>query len=600
MSEYSDSEDVLDLLMPMYSGADKNEYGKETVPPIPLFFDRINEGRPPQSNSLLFRLPFEILEEVTLYLSESSLSDLSLVSKDCCQLARSCRFSSVRFNYSIPQSHLIEKLLEEASERVVNNGSTVSSSIGACFRRLQIATDAQWVSYRLDIGLEEVSKMEEVARKKRVREAYSLFFGDYLLAIELILIRALPHLEALDIQDHIPLPPSFFNALACSSIQHLKLFRVHIKKEFEIALPKALARRGWPLRSLHLELTWPISSGTRGSSAPLCTSILQLCAPTLERFAWVKLSMVSREDGQSLAKEDSPRFLQLRELALDRVEFTDESSLDLLIFSQSESRLRVLEADAGHRSLIGQYLERCGPIRTLETFVWNASGLKPNHPFTFLRQNSQLSKLSLQFRQTPAVLDEGILPILSRSFQKLKSLSLTWESTSISTTALQLIGTLRSLEQIHLSTGHQSGWRHNWVINHQEMRKHLKELQHLKKVAFSRDSYAGLWGFEEADYTLKSPIFEDTPEDLLGLDELNQEERRDQVWERQHRRRILTEADEYVQMLPKLEWMYFGQIPMGVINGKEGQGRQAVALSQERDECWTLLRRMFGRETADN
>lgn len=46
--------DVLDLLMPAFSGETKDDYGKDVDPPLPLSFDRVNEGRPPKSNALLF------------------------------------------------------------------------------------------------------------------------------------------------------------------------------------------------------------------------------------------------------------------------------------------------------------------------------------------------------------------------------------------------------------------------------------------------------------------------------------------------------------------------------------------------------------------
>lgn len=484
---------------------------------------------------------------------------------------------------------MIEKLQEEAWEREANNGCTISPSIGACIRRLRI------VSYRLDIDYAELIKlkikMKKAEEKKRFRKAQQLYWGDYLPSIEPILTGALPHLELLDVQYNIPLPRSFFNALACSSIQHLKLCSVNISEEFEIALPQALAHRGWPLRTLHLELRWGFFEEARGSSAPLCTSILHLCAPTLEKLAWTTVPDPCEQDLQSLATEVPPRFVELRELTLRRIEFLDHSTLKLLMFPQPESRLKVLDVDAGKHSLVGQFLEGCGTIRSLETFVWSSCCLAPDHPFTFLRNNSHLSELRLPFPQTPAVLDQGILPILSQSFQELKSLSLTWEGTSISISALGLIGTLRGLQQIHLSAGFQAGWRHDWLIKHREMREYLKELRDLKKLAFSRDTYEGRWGFEETYYSDRDPISEEIPEDLQGPDNVWKSK---QIWERQHRRRILAEADDYIRVLPRLEWVYFGKISMGVIDATDGQGRQAVVLSEDRDDCDTLLERMFG------
>ena len=52
--------DITHLLMPMFGGS-KDEYGKDIVPPDPLLFDRVNEGRLSLSNSALFKLPLEIL-----------------------------------------------------------------------------------------------------------------------------------------------------------------------------------------------------------------------------------------------------------------------------------------------------------------------------------------------------------------------------------------------------------------------------------------------------------------------------------------------------------------------------------------------------------
>ncbi|KAL1980474.1 hypothetical protein VTN96DRAFT_4131 [Rasamsonia emersonii] len=53
-------------------------------------------------------------------------------------------------------------------------------------------------------------------------------------------------------------------------------------------------------------------------------------------------------------------------------------------------------------------------------------------------------------------------------------------------------------------------------------------------------------------------------EDEGHLDEFRNRVR--EVWEQIHLEKMLSEADKYLQALPNhpLEWMYFGQIPMGV------------------------------------
>lgn len=69
------------------------------------------------------------------------------------------------------------------------------------------------------------------------------------------------------------------------------------------------------------------------------------------------------------------------------------------------------------------------------------------------------------------------------------------------------------------------------------------------------------------------------------------------AWERIHRAKMLSEADKYLQAMPDhpLEWMYFGQIPMGVrvIEGK----KEAYPLFHKRDDCYTLLQKMFTWDT---
>jgi hypothetical protein len=76
---------------------------------------------------------------------------------------------------------------------------------------------------------------------------------------------------------------------------------------------------------------------------------------------------------------------------------------------------------------------------------------------------------------------------------------------------------------------------------------------------------------------------------------------REQAWERVHRKRVLAEAEKYVREMPRLEWLYFGQISMGIVESDSDSSKVgkkvAVPLCEERDDCYTLLSRTFGRET---
>jgi hypothetical protein len=136
MAQQQPYTDVSDLLMPMFSGG-PDEYGQEIVPPAPLAFDRVNEGRAPKSNAALLRLPVEVLGHISGYAPRDSLAAFALVNTDCRQLARSRQFASVLLDYSDASLGLIEKLLGEGLERrESNNNLTRSPSLGACIRRI--------------------------------------------------------------------------------------------------------------------------------------------------------------------------------------------------------------------------------------------------------------------------------------------------------------------------------------------------------------------------------------------------------------------------------------------------------------------------------
>jgi hypothetical protein len=108
-------------------------------------------------------------------------------------------------------------------------------------------------------------------------------------------------------------------------------------------------------------------------------------------------------------------------------------------------------------------------VPSLETFVWITPHLSADHALSFLSSNPQISRLGFLFAQPPDLLETKLLPLLSQSFGRLKSLNLTWEDISIPDSALDRIGGLQSLRQLSLSARHQFGWRYEWVINHSKM-----------------------------------------------------------------------------------------------------------------------------------
>jgi len=480
-------------------------------------------------------------------------------------------------------------------------------------RRTQtIATSREWLSRRHGIGFATLQPLGETERTERLEDAGRVFFKLYIPSIQAVLCESLPHLELLDWEDKISMPPSMYTALACSPVQHLKLYRVRADEEFEVSLPPSIAAPRWPLRTLYLELLWNFIAPAKGSTSRLCASILRLCASTLESLVWISFPG-GHDEAHSLGLEP-PTFPALRVLKLGNFTFADSSVLDALISAPgARCHLHTLSVDTEANEIYSQFFERRGAIPSLETFIWDTFNIPDTHSLAFLESNSQLSKLSLTYETSPYFLDTRLLPLLSRSFTHLTSLDLSWAGPSISSAALQLLSTLTSLQQLQLSAGAKYGWRHDWTPNHDTLRKHLSTLPNLAKLALSRDTFRPDYDWIAADSYYSARTFRprDAEEQAVAdwivsrdTDEPGDAEEsfHDQAWEKVHRKRVLAEAEKYVREMPRLEWLYFGQIPMGVVESNPDSsevGRKvAVPLFEKRDDCYTLLNRMFGRETA--
>ena len=494
--------DILHLLLPELPSS-KDTYGKKVVPLRALSFARVNEGKAPVSRALLFTLPIEISGQILETLPPSSLASLALVCRDCRQLARSHQFASIKLDYSDHSVALVKKLLAEATIRVGNFGisNNISQSLGACIRRIKVATHPDLLAARYNSGPHYTSNaLSERTRGKQLANATKCFFDDYLPKLQLLLDSrsVLPNIEYLNWRDKITLPRSFFECLPFTSIQHLRLSCFKVAEEFEMDLPQP--SRGWPLRTLYLDIN-PNFNKVANVSLPrtsfMCANILRLCAPTLESLTWRTEPIYHDHHSFATYKmESTPRFPRLRSLKLQSVVFSDYSMLDALL----EENLRELEVDLGHDALSSEFFENRGAIPTLMTLVWDGK-FKPDHSLKFLQENTQLSKLSLQWEASGAFLETQLLPLLRTSFQRLTSLSLKWESEAIPDSALEAVGSLESLQQLHLSAGHQHGWKHNWFIDHGLMRSRLKNLTSLKRMAFSRDGYMNaLEGSDPEEY----------------------------------------------------------------------------------------------------
>ncbi|CZR53424.1 uncharacterized protein PAC_03302 [Phialocephala subalpina] len=551
MPRSSDGRDILMLLMPMLPNG-KDDYGSSIEPPLPLDFREILEGKPLSSNTCrLFQLPFEILSDIMRCIDHESLANLAPVNSDSRQLARSMQFVSVVLDYSEESRSLISILLKESEERIAR-GNTRQPSISACIRRMTIRTNPYHLSNRHQIEIsDEFMNLDEQTQAARQEDACRSYYDTYLRDIALLLAnpKSLPYLDLLNWQDASPLPPLLLDNLTNTRFQHLRLNRVPVTGYHEIK--PSVTGSAWPLRSLILSMKPIFKLLKTGLTAKQGISILQ----------------------QYIAS----------------VPYTDESVIrDFL-----QSPLETLVIATRSKNYVENCMAERGCISTLRTFVCKTR--RPGSAtFKFLRANPQISTLCFPYWLSEEIVNQELLPMLSSSFDRLTSLSISWEQekTPIDNTALGFIGTLKSLEQVHFAAG-QEGGRQDWLVDHKNMRHWLAQLPKLRKVAFSRDSYTPLNPrFNSAEFI--EFYYEDRYPDLRysgGPFQPHDREERYRVWEEQHQGRILHEAQKYVEILPKLEWIYFGQLPMRVV----GESREVVTLA-ERDSCHTLLKNMFGCE----
>lgn len=279
---------------------------------------------------------------------------------------------------------------------------------------------------------------------------------------------------------------------------------------------------------------------------------------------------------------------RLRYLKLERVKFADSSVLKSLI----HDGLKGLNVHTDPGQMCAQFFDSRGLIPSLNTLVWYSNSDTADCLLCFLGANTQLEKLRLEVKVPATFLENQLLPLLSTSFHRLTSLSLVWSDDNISNDALEMISSLRSLQQIHLSAGVQLGWQYNWQIDHGMIRKHVKKLSFLRRIAFSRDLYKFMytWGLDppvDCYYAMGQVYGENEPGAVEQAT----------TWEKRHRARMETVATKYCGVVPTLEWAYIGQIPMSIEKYPSTDGRSeraAVALFHERDDCQTLLQEMFG------
>lgn len=573
---------------------DEGKFQRGPVPLLPIFFDRVMERHPPTSASALFNLPVVILGLILEFMDPSSLASLALVNSDCRQLARSRQFADVRLDYSDSSEALVRVLESETSERM-KNGSTSRPSLGACIRRLTVSIDIDILRQRFGLpkthfdGNEGFGLALIEAGQPEWQAIFTTINEVYLPLVQAIICstKTLPHLEILDWEEDHNLSEDFYNALARSSIRHLKLYHPIINTVFEISL---LQSQVWPLLTLHLELTRDLRM--KETTATLCASILRLCAPSLDTLVWVHRD---RQDYQTFGDGPLPKFPCLRNLHVKKLQLADGSIMDAFL----KSKLVNLNIEL-KTSLVNEALDNCGQIPTLKAL----SMKQP--PLSFLQANTQLSKVDFDDGGfSSESLEVQVLPILS-TFSNLTSLRVSWPTSCslLPETGLCLIGSLHSLYQLCISCGRQKDYLRSWAVDHRAIRQHLSPLRYLQRLALCGDTYSlridpqnleeyyihTLATEEDLGYT--DVLLDRVPSNARGL--MLDPKLGKPYWEKRHQKKMMIEVKEYIDVFPSLEWIYIGERAVCVqINNGPGKSRGVVSINELVNKR-SYLSSMFG------
>ena len=468
---------------PISLGPSRSEryYPTRSVVLSPLSFDRVGDGRPVTSQTLLFRLPIELVQEVVAYLNTSDLRSLALVDRDCRQLAQSRLFTSILLDYSDKKRALLDKLSHhEAQSRRDNGGVTESPSIGPCIRRVTVTPrpwkpiSHHWVQSPADgsIGKEKECAMHGVVGG---------FRGSYLLDIAEALRFSLPNLDEFIWRERIEFTQHILTAIASSPIRHLGLHGVWLPLDREYQLPP-LEQQRWALRSLSLRVGSNPHNNWRGWEVNnFFLTILKAAAPTLEKLSW---------RGHQKAKlsfdNNAIRFPRLRTLSFSNC-ILDDTALDAFFPADTENYL-LRSISVNVRVWRGwESLAQCGRIRGLESLrLYAFRSDPPDSKATdaaLFSATPRLKSLTL-LAFTPENLTTTLLPLLASEFKFLTTLIVyfTFTRADPSSEFLAAIGRITSLSSLWVVAGRH----HDWSANVPLTIAALSPLRNLARLGLSR------------------------------------------------------------------------------------------------------------------
>lgn len=562
--------------------------------PPPLTFDRVMEGKPIAAHdSALFRIPTEILTVIVNYLStdNEALASLALVNSDCRQLARSCQFRIVKFDFGPRSQSMLMILQREVVERRRNRGRcNFTPTLSACIRRVLVNNDGYSKEIDLAIprkpgrSLEDTSgdaydRDEEKLQQWRVTAHEIGRSLDEIYTPKLLFVLSgLVHLESLKMS-YVDWNQSFLNNLTISNMRHLTLQRVNLGD----IIPVMEDSVAIPLESLNIQLSWGFDfsydyKGPNLNASKSWNTILRLFSASLKVLILLHRASACKTINGEHAISFSLQFPQLQMLDLHEESNFDQSALRSLILTSPH--LSTLVVHYGHQAT-RELLDREGQISSLETLVLSnwiqdipddpGLNIPDDSGLDFLKKNPQLTAFGFHRPETSTVLDHS-LSILT-AFSQLRKLSMIWKGVHIPDSSLNALANLSSLEILHLSSGFSFGWRHDWFVSHEIIISVLRPLKRLIQIAFTRDVYS---------YT-----------DEGQPTEVSYFQLRHDSWDL-HRQSMHAWSLAYAKAFPNLEFIHVGKLSFEI-----SRVRNEIELKTTEDEWFSWMSAMFGFPAVD-
>ncbi|KAL7894037.1 hypothetical protein HDV63DRAFT_413005 [Trichoderma sp. SZMC 28014] len=597
------------------------------------------QGRQHQSPSRLLQLPAELLDKTIDFFEEDkkTLANLALVNRVCLCLARVRQFKEIHFDYS-PQSHELVESLEN------KNKTKFSFPIGIFVRKFTFAPLMDFLyTAHPDLFKAVYNNIPPSPQPQEIIDKLLItaqeYYVDQRKSILTVIASKLPNLTVLVWKDGIQLDSDFIEAISRCSAEHVKLESIRISKDWPMETPAASTR--WNLRTLDLNVNLMASAYRSGVNADLgdpptmamdhptsvfLDTLFQRCSSTLESLTWWHTGRLI-EDLRVTLDRSKLTFPNLQHLSLEHLYFEPKSFSAFMSLS-----LRHLALPERSFDLISESLEACESLPYLQTLV------VPEMPSTrercmpianFIKRHNHIQNLYLSeegsIDSRDGQMSSLIIPNLANGmFNNLRCLSLSWVKEMLPPNSkvykdtfpeqsLVALSTIGSLEQLSLRFGPVCCW----LIDHDKLRRHLKSLNRLKKLALLHDTYhrselkyigpveyyerrclldsdrkdaARLTPDADEDYEYES---DETAESYPGFSEYeDSDESDDCTWERAHRYRMLMQAEAYAEVFPDLERIYCGQRPMGLRHHPDR--KKAFPLSKGRVNDRAFLDKTLG------